>query len=619
MIYRGRYVYIIAALSASAAVLALPAVMIWGPGVLDIPFGSVFGAYSLRLGELSAAFLSFSALVFMSICLHRFGSDTDMDRPLPVSQLPLLMLFCSTALMSDDIFLLLLSWEGLSLSTFLLCGFQRENGKHSWRYFAITHMGGLVILCAVLFLAQHSGSFLVSDWNGSAAAMGVFSSSIIMILLLLGFGTKLGLIPFQVWMPGLYQNSPPHSVALVSAVSSNVAVFLLVKLGYSYFVASESSVTLALVIMGLASVSAIYAALQALVQDAPMRVLAYSSMKNMSLVVLMLGLSMLFSAHGATVAASLSLLTALLHTLYHSLFKSLSVLGVSDAQEIVGSEHFIGMGGLARHHSLLSVLFLIGVLSMAALPPFNGFVSEWLMIQSMMEGFALGAEPYRMALPLGVAVLGLSGALGAAAYLRLYGLMFLGRPRRHLEFKSVNGSSLMSIGVLSVACLASGAFAVPLISVLSPSVTAMVGHPTGIVLSPPFTLGEIDPLVIVVALSIMVLITAVCRGRNKNVNRSRTWDCGSDLGPDMQYSAMSFSQPVAKVFHTVLGTRSGIVEGRLFPASNFPDHFWERVYLPLSKSYLDLSRAVRRLQGGSVQSYLGYILAVLMVLMVALR
>ena len=619
LLYRGKYVFLLAAISSIPGILALLSVLVLGPGTWFTPIGGVFGNYSLQLELLSATFLSFSALVFFLICLHLHGSGSDRQSLVSAPILVLVLLFCSIAVMADDILLILISWEGVSLSCFLLCGFHKEAGRYSWRFFAVTHLGGLLIISALILLAQSSGSFLVSGWSGIGSSLSTMESSIIIIMLVLGFGTKFGLVPFHVWMPGLYHNSPPHSVALVSAVSSNVALFLLVKLGFSFFVPSEASVTIALAIMGLASISAIFAALQSLMQDSPMRVLAFSSMKNMSLVVLMLGLSLLFAAHGADGAASLALLTAILHTLYHSLFKSLSVLGISDAQAMCGSDVFIGMGGMGRRQGVLSALVLVGVLSMAALPPFNGFVSEWMMIQSMMEGFALGSEPYRIALPLGVAVLGLSGALGAAAYLRLYGLVFLGRPRKTLETADFSRSSSLSLGILAFTCIASAILAAPLIRTLSEPISILTGHQATMLLSPPFTLGYMDPAAIALILVILTLLAVVYRGQSKMVRRSRTWDCGSDLGPDMQYSAMSFSQPVARVFQSSLGMRLSKNENEIFPASYLPDHMWEKVYSPLSSGFLQISRKIRSIQGGSVQSYLAYILAVLMLLMVALR
>lgn len=619
LLLKGRFAYALAGASALPALAAAPLVMLKGSIAWEMPLGSVLGRYTLTLEPMAALFLSVSALVFLLACLHLYGASKRGGSKIEPWLLTLFILFTTLALLADDVLLLLLSWEGISLSSFLLCGFRREGGRHSWLYFAITHLGGLMIVGAVIFLAWSSGSVLVSDWAGLAAMLGPRGSSIALLLLLLGFGTKFGLLPFHVWMPGLYQNSPSHSVTMVAAVSSNVAFFLLVKFILTFMGVEGALPPLALGIMLLASLSAIYGALRALVQDSPMKVLAFSSMKNMSLSVLMLGLALLFGSHGSLGAAYLALLAAMLHVLFHSLFKALCTLGASDAQGLVGSESFLRLGGLARMHPPLAMLVLVGVLSMAAIPPFSGFVSEWMMIQSMMEGFALGSEPYRLALPLGMAALGLSGALGAAAYLRLYGFTFLGRPRSvPLESLRIPRSSLLALGVLGLACFIGGALGGPLVSLTSGALGVMVGSDPGLSLTPPFTLGTLKPLLTALSLAIVMLILAFLM--RKNVRRtSRTWDCGMDLGPNMQYSAAAFSQPSAQVFEPLLGTQSRQEEDWSLPSLSYPDRFWEWIYLPLARAYEQISVKLPRPDKNSIQACLAYILATLMILMVVLR
>lgn len=614
--------FAVACASALPGLMSLPLVLLYGEVAVVAPFGSILGSYYLFLDLFSAVFISLSSLVYLVTVLHMVASSS-MDRKiLHPSTLSAFYLACTTAFLANDVILLLISWEGVSLFSFLLTDLQGKSKRESWRYLVITHLGGLMIMASLLYLFFLSEVIQISAWYYLDFGIDSLTSSILIILLILGFGTKLGLMPFHVWMSGLYDRAPPHAISLIAAVSANVVIFLLVRLIFSFMDFQQGSVTLSLIVMFLASITAIWASLQALLQDSPMKVLAFSSMKNMALAILMLGLSMLFASHGSMIASGLALMAALLHTLNHSIFKSLNILGIAEAQESMNEDRFQKFGGLAKTAPILSMFMLVGVLSMAALPPFNGFISEWMMIQSMMEAFALGVEPYRIALPLGVAVLGLSGALGAASYLRLYGFVFLGRPRSEgsMNPQPTSKYSVALLGILALSCLLLGLFSLQLIELLSIAISAMLDVEMIISLAPPFTLGRIDPSLMGILLVVIIfLIAALMKLRPSKINRSRTWDCGTDQATYMQYSARAFSQPLAKVFESTI--RPPFFSSSPYEQENelYPDPFWYHLYLPLSINFRKFSKYIGRIQGGSMQSYLAYLLIVLLIMMLVFK
>ncbi|MDR1404209.1 MAG: hypothetical protein LBJ20_01385 [Candidatus Methanoplasma sp.] len=607
--------------SAFFGILSYPLYLYGGDIAFTFPLPSAWGPYSILIDELPAMMISLSSAVFLAVLAHMIFSVSVSAEGRYSSTICALFISCMLAMCADTVILLLIAWEAVTLSTFLMAS--GKNGAAAWKFLVIAHIGGLMVICAFLVMLSYSGDHTLSSWSDLGNAMGLPASCGAIALLFMGFGTKLGLIPFHVWIPDLYASAPTHTSALMSTVSSNAAVMILFKSIFGYIGVSEGMYVLAVILMAASSFTAVWSALESLVQTEPKRILAYSGMENMALVLLCFSIGILFSDGGSPGLMTVVLVAGLFHVMNHSVFKSLMILAVGSAEDCTGETAIEKMGGLAKIMPAFSLVALVAVLSMAAIPPFNGFASEWLMIQSMMGGE--GIHMTEIILPLGVAVLGISGMMAAVSYARLYGFMFLGRPRSEKPVSSKVGTAvLVPMAALALLCFAMGIFCSQIMEKLArgvaaatsiPSDDSFVNHLSGTLNMP-----------IMAGILLMAIFAAyvLSRAFRKKSARSPTWDCGTPLDENMQYSSMGFSQPLVRVFHPLYGDVVEISddessENRKRYSIKFAEPFVEHLYVPIGNLIMRGARRVGSTQNGNIQTYLGYILAVLVVLLVAVR
>jgi formate hydrogenlyase subunit 3/multisubunit Na+/H+ antiporter MnhD subunit len=603
-------------------ILAYPLFLYGGNISYTFPIPSAWGPYSVLMDELSSIVISVSSIVFLAVLAHMLRSASAPRSGKYASLACVLYIACVTAMCADTVLLILMAWETVTLATFLM-SLRGKNGAAAWKFFVIAHIGGLMVICSFLVMMSYADGQTLSSWSGLGAVMGVPASCGAIILLFVGFGAKLGLIPFHAWMPDLYSSAPTHTSALMSTVSSNAAVLILFKSVFGYIGASEEMYVLAAVLMAASAFTAIWGALESLVQTEPKRILAYSSMENMALVLLCFSLGILFSNGGSSGLITMVLVAGLFHTVNHSVFKSLIMLTVGSAEDCTGETAIERMGGLAKLMPAFSIVSLIAILSMAAVPPFNGFAGEWLMVQSMMGGE--GLHMTEIILPLGVAVLGISGMMAAVSYARLYGFMFLGRPRakRYVPEK-VGASALAPMVLLAALCFAMGIFATDIMDRLARGVGAASGIPSDDLYTAHLAETLNVPMLGGILLAAVFAVYGLGRLFGKKAARSPTWDCGTPLNEDMQYSSVGFSQPLVRVFHPLYGD---VIELSDDDSSKdckrysirFAEPFVERLYVPLGNLLMKGARYVGRTQNGNIQSYFGYILIVLVALLVAVR
>lgn len=610
---------ILCCVSCAAGVGAFLMYLAYGDISYTLPITSAWGSYSILIDELTALVISFSSGVFLLIIMHMFRSESAPAYPRYFALVSLLFASCTLAMCADEVLLLLISWELVTLTSFLMAYTGKDEGAR-WKFFVITHLGGLMIISAFLIMFVFAGTDVLSQWDGLSAVMGAGTSCVVIALLFFGFGTKLGLVPFHAWMPDLYAEAPTHTTAFLSTVSSNVAVLILFKSVFGYIGVTEDMFVLSIILMLLASVTAIWGALESLIQTQPKRILAYSSMENMALVLLCFSLAMLFMSDGPSVLATIALVAGLFHTINHSVFKALMIMTVGTVEDITGETAIERMGGLAKALPFFSMFALVAVLSMAAIPPFNGFASEWLMIQSMLGGEFLGMSGMDLILPLGVAILGISGMMAAVSYARMYGFMFLGRPRSDAvaKPKRIRRLTFAPMGFLALLCILLGLCAVPMMTTLADGIAGATGLPTTGAHS-----DVLNTLNIPLIAAALALTVAVLYGLNlilkKKTATSATWDCGTNLEENMQYSSIGFTQPLVRVFHPIYGDSVEIVDDEKANKKKFSVRFKEPfvtyLYEPIGKAVMAVSKFIGKMQNGSVQTYLGYILVVLVALL----
>ena len=615
---------VLCAISCTVGILAYPYFALYGELFYTFPIGSVLGNYGIAIDGLSALMITFSSAVFLMVVLHMLRSPSAPVKVKYYSTMNLLFFSCIVAMCANEMIMVLVAWEMVTLATFIMSYNKNEGGR--WKFFIIAHFGGLMVISAFIFMYAFAGTNVLSDWNGLNAVMGLKTSCVVISLLFLGFGTKLGLIPFHAWMPDLYAEAPTHTTALLSTVSSNVAILLLFKSVFSFVGVTGEMYGLAIILMVISSVTAIWGALESLIQTEPKRILAYSSMENMALVSLCFSVAMLFSISGSVELMAVAVIAGILHTINHSVFKALMMLTVSTVEDTTGETVISRMGGLAVTLPAFSVLALIAVLSMAAIPPFSGFMSEWMMIQSMLSGNVAGAKGLELILPLGVAVMGISGMMAAVSYARLYGFMFLGRPRseRTANPDKVRTLSFIPMLVLAGMCLALGVFAYPVMDGIADGIAGSTGDP-GAALYKNALLSTLDlPILSAVFLVFVVVMYGISRVFRNKTSKTDTWDCGTSLESNMQYSSLGFSQPLVRVFHPIYGDITeveddGSEEHRKTYSVKFTEPFVRYLYEPIGKAVLYVSKCMGRMQNGNIQTYLGYILAVLVVLLLGVR
>jgi hydrogenase-4 component B len=631
----GAMAYVCAAASAVSAALWSVSVLLDGTDSYSWSTSSLWGSYAISLDPLGALVLLISSLTFACVALYSLFSREGVTVRGAVL-FNLFMLSVMLAMVADHVLLLLMAWESMSLTSFLGAWGEREDRDTSagWRYLAVTHFGAALLIAAFSFLAITSGEVRLSAMNGLSGSLGPGVSALVILMVFLGFGSKLGLLPFHIWMPDMYGRAHSTITSLLSTAASNVAVLVLVRTVFGYVGVGQQQV-LALTIMGLAALTALWGAWQALMQAEGSRVLAYSSMENMGLILLTIGAAMLFQSYGAGEPAAFALMAAMFHLVNHTVFKALLLMGAGTVRRATGEGSMERLGGLARTMPGLSAVFLVGVLSVAALPPFNGFVSEWAMFKSLMHAELISDPLVQLALPLAIAVMALCTAIAAAAYLRLYGFTFLGRPRsagacrpRPMAF-----SELFPFIPLALLCLLLGVASFPLLRELAASVSPLVGIPgVQVVEGSSISLlhqGGLDPLGLSALLAGGVLLCYLAmRGLGpRRLVRGDTWDCGTPLDRRTQYTPTGFSQPLLRVFTKVYAPVTEVredprpspyIRGVRFE-QRLPEVFLERFYLPLSAAAIALAMRVKRMQSGSIQAYLAYIMITLIVLLVVLR
>jgi hydrogenase-4 component B len=361
------------------------------------------------------------------------------------------------------------------------------------------------------------------------------------------------------------------------------------------------------------------------------RLLAYSSVENIGIVFIGIGLSLLFLGEGRPLLGALSLIAALYHALNHAIFKSLLFLGAGAILHSAHERDLEQMGGLLRRMPWTGLLFLIGCISIAALPPFNGFVSEWLTFQAALQAWQFDSGVLRSVVPVVAAVLALTGALAAACFVKVYGVAFLGRARsRHVRrARAVPLGMRAGQGLLAGACLLLGVLPTLMVATLDSVPQQILGH--GIA---PATAGgwlwltPIDPAVasysaplVVTLLAVLSALTAWVwrRGSVKRVRRGDPWDCGfAPPTPRMQYTATAFAQPIRRVFGALFATEEGVEprpDGSLTYRLRVDDRLWNLLYLPVAGLVERSAAVVVRMQAGNLRIYLGWTLATLLVLL----
>lgn len=516
--------------------------------------------------------------------------------------------------------LFLVAWELMSLSSYVLIVFEHERAdarRAGWVYLIAAHVGMAFLVAMFLLIESETGTFL---FGTSAQKLANTPRSVVLLLALLGFGTKAGLVPMHVWLPEAHAAAPSHVSALMSGVVIKMGIYGIVRITLLGGPPPAWWGQL-LVVIGL--FGALYGISMASSQRDLKRVLAYSSVENIGLIALGFGLGFWGIASGRPVLGAFGVWGALLHVWNHSAMKGLLFLGAGGVLHATGTKDLEKLGGLMSRAPSVGGMLILGCLAISALPPLNGFVSEWLMYRSLLDGAAHGAPGASVACSLALGGLSAVGALAALCFLRVCGAALLGEPRdSHLETAhEVGRSMVVAMSILSATCLlvafAPASFARVFALVAGQVAPANAAHSD-------FVIGALFPVGHAMrALAAVLLIAAAVYGyaaRRTTRVSGPTWGCGY-VAPTtrMQYTARSFGQPLSELLPALLRPVIRVLRpSGLFPVpsqleTQTEDPFTSRIFEP---AILDAGRRMARLrwiQQGAVHVYLLYILVALAV------
>ncbi|MCL4504404.1 MAG: hydrogenase 4 subunit B [Chloroflexi bacterium] len=646
----GRWLVAAGAVIGAGAGCAFGAVVIISgqPFTLSIPeLLPIAGGLALRLDPLGAFFLVVIGVGAIPAAIYGAGYTKAYENGRASLRLlgvmfNLFLLAMSLVTLADNVLTFLLMWEGMSLTSyFLVITESSEDGTlraGNW-YAAMTH-AGLALLLAAFVLLMNGGAGAFADLRSSAGTLSPEARNLIFVLALLGFGSKAGIVPLHVWLPRAHPAAPSHVSALMSGVMIKLGVYGLLRVALDLLGGGPS--WWGALVLGLGVASALLGVLYALMEHDLKRLLAYHSVENIGIIFIGLGAGLIFHSSHLMTLAALGFIGGLYHTINHASFKGLLFLGAGSVLHATGTRNMEEMGGLIKRMPWTALFFLVGSAAISALPPLNGFASEWLVFQSLLGGLNLPAPEIALTIPLAVGMLALTSGLAAACFVKAFGISFLAIPRSH-EAENAHESPLsMRVGmmILALACVALGLAPFAVVPVLGGVLAGLGGLPDT---RPVFTLdlsvhapagfAQISPTWIALGLLILlVLVPLVMRFMrvNRKLRVGDTWGCGR-IGqtPRMEYTATSFAEPLRRVFAELYRPTKELSidfhpESKYFVksikySSRITPLFDRVLYDPLLRLVQRISRQVRRIQAGSLHLYLMYVAVILILLLIAAR
>jgi hydrogenase-4 component B len=608
---------------------------------LVLPFGLPWMKAHFRVDNLSALFLLIVNLSAAAASVFAVGYSAHLPERRRVTPFyPMFLFGMNAVLVADDAFVFLVAWEFMSLASWLmvLADHERpENRKAALVYLAMAAFGTFCLLPAFGLLAGPGGDFTFAALR--MKDVGGITGFLVVLLALLGAGSKAGLVPLHAWLPLAHPAAPSHVSALMSGVMTKVALYALVRLLFDLH--GEVEWQWGAVIMVVGGVTAVMGVLYAVTQDDLKKLLAYSTVENVGVVVIGLGLALAFKADGEKSLAALALVAGLYHMLNHSVFKTLLFLGAGAVISATGERSLGALGGLLKRMPWTGAVFLVGAGAIAALPPLNGFVSEWLILQSLFKGPSLPHWAMKFGVPVVCAFLALAAALAAACFVRAYGIAFLGRPRSAAAAQAVEVTfgMRMAMAALAALCVILGIIPVTVTDALSHVVEPLTGIAFAVSadlgwpwLSPvSATRGSYSATVLVMIGTVLIGVSVVLMHRlgTTAIRRADAWDCGTPGDdPATQYTGQSFAQPLRRAFgHTIFGARETVEmpePGDDSPARHrvhMVDPVWQYLYVGIMRVVDAIADQVNRLQFLTVRRYLlmMFLTLVFLLLVVAMR
>jgi formate hydrogenlyase subunit 3/multisubunit Na+/H+ antiporter MnhD subunit len=631
----GSYIY---GGSLAISLIALLAAPLGGGGAIVLPLGIPWLGAHFRVDALAACFLVLVNLGASGASLYAIGHGRHEHEPQRVLPFfPAFLAGMNLVVLADDPYSFLFAWELMSLASWaLVMAHHREgdNARAGFIYLVMAAFGALALLLAFGLLAGPDGGYAFDIMRLGASSSR--RAILVLALVILGAGSKAGLVPLHVWLPLAHPAAPSHVSALMSGVMTKVAVYAVIRIVFDLLGPPAWWWAMPLLVLG--GLTAVLGVLHALMERDLKRLLAYSTIENIGIIFLGLGLSLAFRANAMPAAAALALTAALFHAFNHMLFKSALFFGAGAVLVATGERSIERLGGLIHKMPAVTLAFLVACMAAAALPPLNGFASEWLAFQTILVSPQLPQWALRLLVPTIGALLALAAALAAACFVRGFGIAFLGRPRSPQAAAATEADrwSLAAMAGFAALCVLGGVFPGVVIDALAPVTQALVRGRLAAQVSQQWLSIVPDAgrnssynglmVLLFIAVSGGLTALAVHRFAAGASRRGPAWDCGyPGLGPVTQYSGASYAQPIRRVFGPFAFCSGETVEmpppGDMRPARitrRWHDLVWEAIYLPIGRAVGAVAETLNVLQFLTIRRYLGFVFLALVVLLMAL-
>ena len=621
---------VVLAVAAYVAISASPQSVILPLGLPDLPF-------HVRLDALSAFFLLLLGVVSTGVsvyCGGYFGSAGGGEIRLLCLQYHVFLASMALVLLADDAYLFMVAWETMALASYFLVVTDDEVEsvrRAGLLYLIVAHVGAIAILLCF-------GTLQLGQWNYTFDAMrsntlSVGWASVAFLLALFGFGAKAGFVPVHIWLPEAHPAAPSPVSGLMSGVMLKTAIYGLLRVSFDLL-----HIQLwwwGVVALSVGLITAVFGVLFAAVQTDMKRLLAYSSIENIGIVLAGSGLTILFHTYDMDVLAALALAATLFHCLNHALFKTLLFLVTGSVMHATSHRSLGKLGGLIRRMPWVAAAGLIGTLAIAGLPPLNGFASEWMLFQVFLLSPSLPNSYLSMLVPVATAALALAVAVAGYVIVKFYGVVFLGMPREE-SAQGHDAGSWERAGLLWLAiwCILLGLLPVFVVSAMDPIARAFVGATLNDSMQESSWLfltafrperASYSALLFLLGIVLTVLVSylLVRRFYHGRVRRSAPWDCGyGRLDARMQDSAEGFGQPIKQIFEPLFKlerSQPSPFDARPVYRSKIEDRIWYWAYAPVIKAADHLSALVGVLHHGRVHLYLIYSFATLLALLLLIQ
>ncbi len=580
--------------------------------------GFPIGNFEILIDPLSSFFILLISLLSIPVSIYSIGylkgEYLEKNIGLITFLYQLFILSMILVVSSSNGFQFLILWESMTLISFGFVIFEyknKENQDAGFIYLLMTHIGAIFLLFTFLILAKFTGSFSFSSYFGIGNSIPLWLKNLLFIFIIIGFGTKAGIIPLHIWLPKAHPAAPSHISALMSGVMIKTGIYGIIRFTYDilYPFPHWWGLALGFIAIGTATLGIIFAISESDIKSN----LAYSSIENIGVILLSLAASILFTSYNYIDFAALSLVASLLHTLNHSLFKGLLFLSSGAVISKTHTKNMEKLGGLIKLMPLTGFFFLIGALSISAFPPFNGFISEWLTFQSLLSLFQLKSDTIKLMAPIAAALLGFTGAVCAANFVKVFSGVFLGMPKSHQvsHIKEAPLSMTLGMGLLATACLSIGIFPGYVCNLLKNVTVYIFGYNIHSLVSLSKTgnsnLASNIPIVLFILLILLIFVILASIkifGSKMPIRSDETWSCGISPKPEYGHTPKAYTQPLNVIFAEL----------------HVPESFYHKfIFLPIVNLLITLSHKIKPIQSGNIQLYLFYIFLALIISLIGVR